>query len=139
MDNLLHHTRDQSVRAIVGCKSSRHRLYIIWTLVITGLLTFTFRLLHCTQPERVFLCALRGATCIILDCEAHSYVTIRDLSTHVGRLRNCQTPSAARLQPFMAIRVRMREAVGARCRRSTARLSHMTRARQNTPVLTKIG
>jgi hypothetical protein len=44
-----------------------------------NLLTFTFLLLHCTQPERVFLCAFRGAVCMMVVCETRTYMKIRDL------------------------------------------------------------
>ena len=43
------------------------------------MLTFTFRLLHCTQPERVFLCAFRGAACMLFACLIRTCVKVRDL------------------------------------------------------------
>jgi hypothetical protein len=51
---------------------------------VDQLLTLTFLLLHCTQPERVFLCAFRGAACMVIVSKTRTFVTGRELGTHVG-------------------------------------------------------
>lgn len=93
----------------------------------TDLLTFTFLLLHGTQPDRVFLCVFRGAACMIVVFETRIYMTVRDFGGSCRMRCDWQTPSGVWLPTSAAIRMRMREDVAAEAQ---PRKAHMTRPRE---------
>ena len=65
-------------------ETKRHGAWRCGDSKVDQLLTLTFLLLHCTQPERVFLCAFRGAACMVIDSKTRTFVTDRESDTHVG-------------------------------------------------------